>query len=438
MSAISIDFSKEIRPIKRMNAVNNGPILELHRENPFNNRNNLELYKSMNIPFARLHDAPFFATYGGNHTVDIHLIFTDFDADPYDENNYDFACTDQLMKVILMAGTKPFYRLGCSIEGHLPEKYAIYPPKDFKKWAVICEHIIAHYNEGWADGFNMDIEYWEIWNEPNSIDMWLGTPEEFNDLYVIASKHLKKKFPHLKIGGPAFCNLDEGSTAVWAKPFLQKVKQENAPLDFFSWHGYTLEIDYIIEKLKQVRNMLDEFGFTETESILNEWNYAKNFSVAEYKQLLSIKGAAFTSAYISACQDGPLDMLMYYDARPTVFNNLFDPDFYEPRKGYYVLKMWGELLKNKASQCEAKWDIADIYVTAAKYENNNIAVITYYTDKTDMPEKSVEILIENDLHIDKCIYLLDGENDMVNMGELTCVNGKYWINIKPNTVVVLR
>ena len=40
-------------------------------------------------------------------------------------------------------------------------------PKDFKKWAVICEHIIRHYTEGWADGFFYDMPYWEIWNEPD-------------------------------------------------------------------------------------------------------------------------------------------------------------------------------------------------------------------------------------------------------------------------------
>ena len=62
------------------------------------------------------------------------------------------------------AGTKPFYRLGQSIE-HQTKKYGIYPPKDFKKWAKICEHIIRHYNEGWANGYRMGIEYWEIWNE---------------------------------------------------------------------------------------------------------------------------------------------------------------------------------------------------------------------------------------------------------------------------------
>ncbi len=381
MKEIIVDYNNQVNFIKRMNCVNNGPILELHREKPLNTRNNLELYKSMNIPYARLHDAPFFATYGGNHTVDVHLIFTDFDADPYDPASYDFACTDQLLKVILMAGTKPFYRLGCSIEGHLCKKYAIYPPADFKKWAVICEHIIAHYNHGWADGFEMGIEYWEIWNEPNSADMWLGTSDEFNELYVITAKHLKEKFPDIKIGGPAFCNLDSVSVAMWVRSFLQKVKEENAPLDFFSWHGYTLTVDYIVKKLQEARALVDEYGFTETESILNEWNYAQDFSVEEYKQLLSMKGAAFTSAYISVCQDGPLDMLMYYDARPTVFNNLFDPDFCEPRKGYYVLKLWGELLKNNAVQCAVRCDIPDIYVTAAKYSDEYVTIITYYTDE---------------------------------------------------------
>ncbi len=436
MSFIEIDYSNVLGPIKRMNAVNNGPIYELHRENPLSSRNNLELYKSLNIPYARLHDAPFFADYGGDHVVDVHLIFRDFNADPYDENSYDFTCTDQLLKVIFMAGTKPFYRLGCSIEGHLPKKYAIYPPKDFKKWAIVCEHIIAHYNEGWANGFNMDIEYWEIWNEPNSINMWLGTPEEFNDLYITVAKHLKNRFPYIKIGGPAFCNLDSVSTDVWVKPFLQRVKDENAPMDFFSWHGYTLEIDYIINKIKESRALLNEFGFENTENILNEWNYAKDFSIAEYKQLLSIKGAAFTSAYISICQDGPIDMLMYYDARPTVFNNLFDPDFFEPRKGYYIHKFWGEMLKSKATQCKAFCEIPDVYVTAAKSENDEFAIITYYTNEQNQPPKEVKISFLSSNVAEKSIYIHDSERDMEKIG--TMKTDSVCFKIHANTVVVIR
>ena len=51
-------------------------------------------------------------------------------------------------------GVEPFYRLGTTIENsHRIKTYHIYPPKDYQKWAKICEGIIRHYNEGWADGF---------------------------------------------------------------------------------------------------------------------------------------------------------------------------------------------------------------------------------------------------------------------------------------------
>ncbi len=436
MNTVTIDYGNVTGPIKRMNAVNNGPVYELHRENPLTSRNNMESYKALNIPYARLHDTPFFADYGGDHVVDVHLIFRDFNADPYDPKSYDFACTDQLLKVILTAGTKPFYRLGCSIEGHLCKKYAIYPPEDFKKWSVICEHIIAHYNEGWADGFNMDIEYWEIWNEPNSIDMWLGTPDEFNDLYIIASKHLKKRFPYIKIGGPAFCNLDEVSTNIWARPFLQRVKEENAPLDFFSWHGYTLEMNYLKTKLIESQGLLNEYGFTHTENILNEWNYAKDFSVAEFKELLSVKGAAFTSAYMTICQDGPIDMLMYYDARPTVMNNLFDQDFFEPRKGYYVHKVWGDMLSTGAVQCVAENDIADIYVTAAKNGSEEFAIITYYTNEKSMPSKDFDIIFKNGKYNEKSVYLLDSGKNAEKIATVDAAEIK--LTIEPNTVIIIK
>lgn len=436
MSLIQIDYNNKIGAIKRMNAVNNGPVYELHRENPLEKRNNLELYKALNIPYARLHDAPFFSGYGGDHTVDVHLIFRDFDADPYNPEAYDFDCTDQLLKVILMAGTKPFYRLGCSIEGHLCKKYAIHPPKDFHKWAVICEHIIAHYNEGWANGFNMDIEYWELWNEPNAIDMWLGTPEEYYELYVISAKHLKERFPKIKIGGPAVCNLDGIDS--WVRPFLKKVKDENAPLDFFSWHGYTLEMDYIINKLKEARDLLDEYGFYNTESILNEWNYAKAFSVEEAKVVLSIKGAAFSSAYISVCQDGPLDMLMYYDARPVYFNNLFDMAFLEPLKGYYVYKFWGEMLKSGAAQCKAVCDESDIYVTAAKSDADEYLIITYYTDEKDQPPKEITVKINNGNGKEKAIYLLDANHDMEKIRDISENEGSFDIVIEPNTIIAVK
>lgn len=133
-----------------MNAVNNGPAV---RYPIAEGSKQVEQFKEMNIPFVRNHDAAFYAYYGGSHTVDIHNIFPDFDADPYDPASYDFTLTDEYNKVIMMSGAEVFYRLGSKIE-HESKKYGTLVPKDFKKWAVICEHIIMHMNEGWADGYH--------------------------------------------------------------------------------------------------------------------------------------------------------------------------------------------------------------------------------------------------------------------------------------------
>ncbi len=45
---------------------------------------------------------------------------------------------------------------------HEIKKYGTLVPKDFHKWAVICEHIIKHCNEGFAGGKHYGIEYFEI------------------------------------------------------------------------------------------------------------------------------------------------------------------------------------------------------------------------------------------------------------------------------------
>lgn len=92
-----------------------------------------------------------------------------------------------------------------------------------------------HMNEGWANGFHMGIEYWEIWNEPDlNQKCWTGTPEEFYDFFATAAKYLKARFPSLKIGGPAVCGYNEK----WLDAFFEKMREENVPMDFYSWHCY--------------------------------------------------------------------------------------------------------------------------------------------------------------------------------------------------------
>ena len=436
MAKINVDFSVSVGVIKPMHCVNNGPVPKKHDHA----RSNFDDYKAAEIPFARNHDAAFYSAYGGEHIVDIQAIFPDFSRDPEDPAAYDFVMTDKYIKDTLAAGTETFYRLGTKIE-HGIKKYHIHPPADFGKWAKICEHIIRHYNEGWADGFNFNIKYWEIWNEADldaeegntNFRCWSGTPEQYYKLYSVASKHLKSCFPDIKVGGPALAfRVHE-----WLDGFIASVKAENAPLDFLSWHIYTNDVREVAERHNIVRKKLDAAGFTATESILNEYNYVKDWGagfVYTIEQIIGIKGAAFTAGSMCVSQNAGLDMLMYYDARPGVFNGMFDFYTLRPKKGYYPFLAFSRLYKlgkHYASVC----DDPDVFVTAAGDENENRAVmIVYYTD--DDKAKSRGITVSGDDFRNYSFKLLDKH---LNLEEITIAadaDGSLQIELLPNSVLL--
>ncbi len=431
---MKINYNKIIAAIKPMNAVNNGPD---YTPNASQASTNLAEYTAANLPFARTHDASFFSRYGGAHTVDVHLIFSDFDADPDDPASYDFTLTDEYMEAILAAGTKVFYRLGTKIE-HESKKYGIIPPKDFKKWAVICEHIIAHMNEGWADGHEYGIEYWEIWNEPDFYGKnWMGTPEQFYELFAVTAKHLKARFPYIKIGGPAVTDYKDH----WLRPFFTKMRDEHVPLDFYSWHRYACRIQRNLDDAQKHRDLLDEYGYTQTESILDEWNYVKGWSGDTWTYSLEqeslIKGAAYVAAVMSAAQNAPVDMLMYYDARPNcAMNGLFDFKTKKTLKAYYPIKTWGEMLR-MGNQCEITELPQDIYATAAIGEDGKkLSVITYFSDEDDALDVEFPVELVGEKEITVC--LLDETHDLTPVKRVVTDEGKMTLCMRPNTVVVLR
>ena len=390
MTSVKIDFSKSAGKIKPMHAVNNGPV-----DGGVRGVGNFEAFKTAGIPFARNHDASFFSTYGGEHTVDVHRIFKNFDADENDPKSYVFGPTDKYIKSILKAGTEVFYRLGASIEHGYKE--GTYPPKDFEKWARICEHIIMHYNEGWADGFEFGIKYWEIWNEPDcqnadgSNPCWQGTEDEFIDFYCTAATHLKKRFPDLYMGGPAFC---KGRMTEFKEKFLCEAQKRNAPLDFFSYHLYGKDPMKFEFCANDNRAALDKYGFANTPAILNEWNYVKGWLGNDFRESLiairGLKGASYVSAVFCVCQANPVDMLMYYDARPCGFCGLFAPYTYELHKPYYTFLMFDHLYKQDNSiKCDYAAD--NVYVCASKGNNEGAIFMTYFDDEEKQEKKTVSI-----------------------------------------------
>ena len=417
MENIKFDLSKKGGKFKTLNATNGGPRHRRYTNDQY--ISNFAEYKAAKIPYSRNHDSGVEGIYGGPYSHDIMNIFPNFDADPYDPSCYDFACTDEAILTCLDAGTETFFRLGQTIE-HQIKKHGTLPPKDFKKWAVICEQIIRHYNEGWADGFHLNIEYWEIWNEPDldpddspNKRTWGGTKAQFFDMYEIAAKHLKSCFPNLKIGGPALA-----WRITWAEDFLRTMQERNVPIDFFSWHFYCTGPKKIIDMAERIRGLLDKYNYKNAESILNEWNYVRGWTdefVYSLQTIHGIKGAAFVMSCISEAQKSDaIDMLMYYDTRPSSFNGAFDFYTAKPLKGYYPFYWYG-MFYDMEYEIPSENSVENVYTLCGVDKNGKLlAIVTYYTDDDDAANKTVNLDFGKSSNYE--IYLLDKEhtNDLVS------------------------
>ncbi len=354
---IVVDPGSVLGPVKPVNGVGQPPMV-----GALSDWELMPFLKEAGIPYSRLHDVG--GWMGQGLYVDIPNLFPDFDADENDPANYRFAYTDSLMKALAANGVEPFFRLGVTIENwvYYPQPLPALrtkPPKDFAKWARICEHVIRHYTEGWADGFKMKVEYWEIWNEPEGASMFGGAWEEFMRLYGTAATHLKREFPHLKIGGYGSCGFYAGVDSEFveaaaiapnlklylecANKFLAAARDNGWPLDFFSFHSYSPPA----EALRQVRyadRLLNKYGFTRgrTARVFNEW-----LPDPSRASLGTARQAAAIAAELIGLQNGPCDIACLYDARcrEGIFSPLFNPLTIKPHKAYYALVAFNELRK---------------------------------------------------------------------------------------------
>ncbi|MBR2343213.1 MAG: hypothetical protein IKA64_03065 [Clostridia bacterium] len=353
---IRVNANKTLEKIKPMHATGGGPG-EYH---PYLIEDVNAIYREIGIPSARLHDIT--GAYASNQYIDVHCIFPDFDADENDENNYNFYHSDEYILAIYNVGSEVFYRLGETID-HYHKKLFVLPPKDFSKWARICEHIIRHYNEGWADGYHLGIKHWEIWNEPEGRkNMWTGTDEQFYELYTVAAKHLKSCFPDLMIGGYSCVGLyavirdhSHEKYRAWFDTippimdgFFEHIKKNNAPLDFFSWHIYAISPEEVSAAARYVRGYLDERGYTDTASYLTEFNY--DYSLRSKPTLY--EHPEFTSDVLAALiegQNSPVDMIFYYDFRKGAYNGMFyvDPLHKEIKRhaAFTAMKFFGDIYR---------------------------------------------------------------------------------------------
>ena len=440
MSTIKVNFHEKTgKRVMPLHGVNSGPMTKVFTYNA------KPQFIESGIPFARLHDVEY--PYGSGEFVDIPCVFKNFEADENDPASYNFANTDEYIRQSLLAGTKIIFRLGVSIE-HSPHKRYIDPPSDFGKWARICEHIVRHYNEGWADGYHWNIEYWEIWNEPDlksekpdrvQKKTWTGDVEQLVEFYTVAARHLKACFPTLKIGGCGFASPYKDFIVEFYRRISQKTPR--VPVDFHSWHIYTSDPHLMVENAAKVRSMLCEFGYGEVESILDEWNLMYKWGPREnqrhaYPAMKDHRGAAFYAGVLCALQEhSDVAVGAYFEADVVKeFCGIFDVDgmciggltdgeaFFatvKPTKGFYAFKRFNTLYR-LGEQVTLSGDDKPVYATAAAGAEGVGVMVANVCDEARQITLELSgittpicVRITDENHTDEKILTLASRGDMI-------------------------
>ncbi len=270
-----VDTTQIVGTISAMNGVQGSP-------SPLNSGSAslVSRYRDAEIPIVRIPvgDGPRYALSG---------VFPDASAPTDDPESYDFAAIDYSLSGIIDSGAEPLwqatYDIGSTDEWEMGCFHRGYAPQDLEIWAQVVKHVLMHFNEGWADGYDWNVRYVESLNEPfkaglyersDYMDVWLAyqamavAVQEYNAEYGRDVKVVGHSNPVSLNTGP-----DDGPNSdIWLlDDFLTFITANDVPFDIFSYHQYG---DYYEqwETAVTVREHLDAAGFEDTPIWNTEWN----------------------------------------------------------------------------------------------------------------------------------------------------------------------
>jgi hypothetical protein len=378
---IAVDASRSLGPLKPLRGVNGAPDSTfLSSTGMFGEAPAVNVsagYRAAHVNLVRTHDSngaadidshsgdlpPLKTPFGPPATapskLDLNVIFPRLEADPADPNSYNFEPTDRLIDGIRAIDADVLFRLGRS------GMTTAAPPTELEKYGEIIGHIVLHYNKGWAHGRHDAVRYWEVWNEPDlGRIFWTGSAQQYDALYQAAVRAIKAADPKSLVGGPTIALVNESTP--YREGFLAYARDHQLPLDFFSWHWYSVDADDPAEFAaiaKNLRALLDQFGFTHTRSFLDEWNY----DFRELRSAAPIQVASFVATSLIYMQEAPIDRSALYRA-----DREFDPNGQPRTKLGQALIDIGRFADTPVRLYTSGSDRDGLAVQAARSERGNV------------------------------------------------------------------
>ncbi len=130
---------------------------------------------------------------------------------------------------------------------------------DLAAYARFAEKLARH-----AKANHWNIKVWEVWNEANAGNQWIGGNwAEYIDFYRAVAPAIKRGDPDAKVAGPVLAGFDEKLI----DQFLAGIK--GLPCDLLDWHHYG-NLDGIVPRIETVKKLLAKHGRRNTGLFISE------------------------------------------------------------------------------------------------------------------------------------------------------------------------
>jgi hypothetical protein len=213
----------------------------------------------------------------------------------------------------------------------------VMPARDLKAYEELQYRAVTHFVEA-----NFNVTHYEFTTEPDEPLWFLGTAEEYNEMYAAFARGVKRANPQAKVGCPGLLNYNMH----WLRSILRFCKSENVPLDFVSFHHYGTHARAFGDHIAHFRALVAaEFPqYKDVEIMWSEWNRGlmHDESVA-FKRTAA--NAAFAADSIRYMADQDVDIATFAFAHWGAFwkgMGLFLQDA-TPKPVYNTLRLFAQM-----------------------------------------------------------------------------------------------
>ena len=411
-ATVRVDLSILAGEIKPMHGMCNGPVSY--------GADISDAFREIGVPYIRFDGAD---TASGGYAVDVSKIFRNLDRDPSDPDNYSFELTDKYVESALLTGAKVIYRLGESRDllGTISDKTY----DDLDLLSRICVNIIRHYNEGWANGYHFDIQYFELWNggEDSKRDI---------EIYGRLANAVKMHDESIRVGGMCY------GDATKSRELLRACQKHRYPIDFLTVESFGADPSRVCGEIESLSMFAKNQGFAGLEIILGRWMMVdcdilgdtplqKALRVNDPRtrdmrrelalSARSVKGAAYAAAMmleLNAVDD--IAGACFFDAQPAIssFCSLTDR-FGMPEKPFYAFRSFGELYRARnAVLCTVDrqdgFAHSGIYASAALSDGGEGIIMLASFGGCGVVDLRIDGITDEQYSAD--VYMLDGVKNM--------------------------